>query len=127
MRLALAVFVLAGCGVGAPGAPVWFANSSGLRITQQGGYVRPPSSWSTCVAVSRSELSPAQLKYLEGLRLMAPDGKCTADGWNFVELVVTDSNGERTYRDESCMKPDVGQLPAGVWEQLGAPGGPACP
>jgi hypothetical protein len=113
----------------ARGSGLWRPDTQSLRVTRSSGFVQGSvGSQFVCVALSRSELSPSQLRYLETLQLEPGDGTCVADGWNDVTLTfIGPGREERAFSTDSCMRPDAGVIPREVWDVLGAPGGRPCP
>jgi hypothetical protein len=120
----LIAFSLVACGSG-----LWRPDTQSLRVTRSSGFVQGSAgSQFACVALSRSELSPSQLRYLETLQLSRGDGTCVADGWNDVTLTfIGPGREEREYSTNSCERPDAGVITREVWDVLGAPGGRPCP
>jgi hypothetical protein len=57
----------------------------------------------SCWSLKREVMSEAQRVALESVVLVPLDPRCTADGYQFVELTVVDQSGSRTsYRDTGC-------------------------
>jgi hypothetical protein len=112
---------------GAPGAHAWLPTSVALKISSRWSYSgwggRPSSSGETSAAWNKGDLSEAQKTWLETLVLLPLDNRCTADGYSYKELVVSDADGtSKTYRTTGCqhlrvegataMLPEVEPLPS---------------
>jgi len=91
---------------------VWFDSSSAIRVETWwsyytwGGNPGTGSSGSSCWAISRADMSAAQLSSLEELTLIAGGtdmAECTVDGYHYNQLTVIDSSGTTSkYLDTTC-------------------------
>ncbi len=63
----------------------------------------PPQSGSECWFFDREEMSAVQLRALSDLVLIPIDDACTADGYSYYELSVTNDDGAvQSYRTTGC-------------------------
>lgn len=94
---------------GEVGSHVWRATSASVTLDTHWSYDslgQPgvmPSSGSTSMTHLRAELSPGALGRLEGLKLIPLEDQCTADGYRYNVLTITDADGtSATYADTGC-------------------------
>lgn len=98
---------------GSVGAPIWTESSSSI-VVRTASFTEPwvggqGMTIATCRSAPRAELTAAQSEYLEKIQLIPLDVGCTADGFSYLELEITDSNGTvSSFRDTGC---DYLQLP----------------